>query len=135
MPSLDKPALDIPAVLATNPVLDGHNDIDIAARGDRTHTDLPRLREGGVGGQFWSVYAPGTLSPIDAVTATFEQIDVVHHLLQRYAADLAFATTVPDIRAAWETGRIASLLGAEGGHCIGNSLGVLRMMGALWFAR
>ena len=67
MPSLDKPALDIPAVLATNPVLDGHNDlpwalrervdydldaIDIAARGDRTHTDLPRLREGGVGGQF-----------------------------------------------------------------------------------
>ncbi len=146
MPSLDKPALDIPALLATNPVLDGHNDlpwalrervdydldaIDIAARGDRTHTDLPRLREGGVGGQFWSVYAPGTLSPIDAVTATFEQIDVVHHLLQRYAADLAFATTVTDIRAAWETGRIASLLGAEGGHCIGNSLGVLRMMRAL----
>ena len=138
--------LDLTELLATQPVIDGHNDlpwalrelvdydldeIDIATRGERTHTDLPRLREGGVGGQFWSVFAPGTLPPVDAVTATFEQIDLVHQLISRYAVRLAFADSAASVRAAWDQGRIASLLGAEGGHCLANSLGTLRMMRAL----
>ena len=137
---------DVAAVLAEVPVIDGHNDLpwalrtlvdydldalEVGARGERTHTDIPRLRDGGVGGQFWSVYAPGTLSPLAAVTATFEQIDCVHQLIARYADQLALATTAAQVHQAQAQGRIASLLGAEGGHCIGNSLGTLRMMRAL----
>lgn len=133
----------VTAVLARSPVFDGHNDLpwelrelagydfdalDVGVRGIRTHTDLPRLREGGVGAQFWSVFVPATLAPVDAVTATLEQIDAVHSLIRRYADRLAFADTAADVRAAWATGRIASLLGAEGGHCIHNSLGTLRML-------
>ncbi len=140
------PELDIAATLAEHPVIDGHNDLpwalrelvdydldalDVTARGDRTHTDLPRLREGGVGGQFWSVFAPGTLAPAEAVTATFEQIDVVHQLIARYGDHLAFADSAEQVRQAWARGKIASLLGAEGGHSIHNSLGTLRMMRAL----
>ncbi len=133
----------IAALLAEAPVFDGHNDLpwelrvlagydldalDVGVRGRRTHTDLPRLREGGVGAQFWSVFVPATLAPADAVTATLEQIDAVHTLIRRYADRLAFADTAADVRAAWATGRIASLIGAEGGHSIHNSLGTLRML-------
>ncbi len=133
-------------LLGADPVFDGHNDLpwelrelvgydfdalDVGVRTTRTHTDLPRLREGGVGAQFWSVYVPGTLAPNDAVTGTLEQIDAVHALTRRYADRLALATTADDVRRAWADGKIASLLGAEGGHSIDNSLGTLRAFRAL----
>ena len=136
----------IARLLAHEPVIDGHNDLpwearaladydwdllDLADTGTRTQTDLPRLRLGGVGAQFWSVYVPATLDPASALTATLEQIDAVHSMVTRYAASLAFATSSADIAAARSRGRIASLIGAEGGHCLNNSLGVLRMLHAL----
>ncbi|OLT17374.1 membrane dipeptidase [Serinicoccus sp. CUA-874] len=128
------------------PVLDGHNDLpwalrelvgteralevdlatDTSARG--LHTDLPRLRRGGVGGQFWSVYVPSALPEADAVVATLEQVDLVHRMVARYADRLALATTAAQVESAMAGGRVASLLGAEGGHSIGSSLGVLRAL-------
>ncbi|WP_318203183.1 dipeptidase [Streptomyces sp. SCL15-4] len=127
------------------PVVDGHNDLpwalreqvrydldalDIAGdRRDRLHTDLPRLRAGGVGAQYWSVYVPAEQP--EPVAATLEQIDCVHRMLERYPADLAPARTAADLEAARADGRIASLMGAEGGHSIANSLGTLRALYAL----
>ncbi|MFS4106521.1 dipeptidase [Streptomyces sp. PD-S100-1] len=127
------------------PVVDGHNDLpwalreqvryDLAARdiaapqNAHLHTDLPRLREGGVGAQYWSVYVRSDLP--DPVPATLEQIDCVRRLLERYPADLAPALSAADMEAARAEGRIASLMGAEGGHSIANSLGVLRGLYAL----
>ncbi|MFF9087356.1 dipeptidase [Streptomyces sp. NPDC014991] len=127
------------------PVVDGHNDLpwalrqtagydldklDIAAhQGAHLHTDLPRLREGGVGAQYWSVYVPAEQP--EPVAATLEQIDCVRQLLARYPADLAPALTAADMRRARQDGRIASLMGAEGGHSIANSLGTLRGLHAL----
>lgn len=133
----------VAGLLARRPVIDGHNDLpwqarleagydwdrlDIARRRDDTHTDLPRLREGGVWGQFWSVYVPGTLRDEAAVIATLEQIDAVHRLIAAYPQDLRLVTHPSDLPAAPGDHRIASMLGAEGGHSIGNSLGVLRML-------
>jgi membrane dipeptidase len=134
-------------LLAAHPVVDGHNDLpwalreqvsydldrlDIAAdQSDRLHTDIPRLRAGGVGGQFWSVYVSVELSGADAVTATLEQIDVVHRMTERYPDDLALALTADDLEEARGRGRIASLMGAEGGHSIDGSLAVLRAFHAL----
>lgn len=128
------------ALLAEFPVVDGHNDLPWALRekvrydldaldiaGDQTahlHTDIPRLRAGGVGAQFWSVYVRADLP--DAVPATLEQIDCVRQLLARHPEDLAPALTAADMEAARGQGRIASLMGAEGGHSIANSLGTLR---------
>ncbi|MEU9864640.1 dipeptidase [Streptomyces sp. NPDC047971] len=134
-------------LLASTPVVDGHNDLpwalrkhaaydldrlDIAA--DQTgvlHTDLARLRAGGVGAQFWSVYVSCELTGDDAVSATLEQIDIVDQLLDRYAADLAPALTADDMESARKEGRIASLKGAEGGHCVNNSLATLRALHTL----
>ncbi|WP_053648147.1 MULTISPECIES: dipeptidase [unclassified Streptomyces] len=134
-------------LLAGHPVVDGHNDLpwalreqvrydldrmDIAAdQSASLHTDLARLRAGGVGAQFWSVYVPCRFTGDDAVSATLEQIDVVDQLLERYAADLAPALTADDMEAARKQGRIASLKGAEGGHSINNSLATLRALHAL----
>jgi membrane dipeptidase len=137
----------ISALLREHGVIDGHNDLLWAAREkvdydfDRleltdtgacralgTHTDLPRLRAGGVGAQFWSVFVPATLTGDAAVTATLEQIDAAHTMIRRYADQLALATTVEDVERAWRQGRIASLMGAEGGHQINESLGTLRML-------
>ncbi|WP_125777905.1 dipeptidase [Antribacter gilvus] len=133
----------IQALLATHPVWDGHNDLpwelreqaaydfdamDIAGPVPTTHTDLPRLRAGGVGAQFWSVFVPATLAGGAAVTATLEQVDAVHRMVERYPDQLALARTADDVEAAWASGRIASLMGAEGGHSIDASLGVLRML-------
>jgi membrane dipeptidase len=134
--------VDIGALLAEHPVVDGHNDllwtlrdlcgydfhaVDIGTRQDgRTHTDLPRLRAGGVGAQFWSVFVPSTLGH-EAVAATLEQVDAAYAMLERYADRLAPATTADEVEAAWASGRIASLLGAEGGHQVDGSLAVLRM--------
>jgi membrane dipeptidase len=95
------------------------------------HTDLPRLRRGGVGAQFWSVYVPGTLAGDAAVTATLEQIDLARRLIRHYSDDLELALTADDVDRIFAAGKIASLLGAEGGHSIASSLGVLRMLYAL----
>ncbi|MGC4930416.1 dipeptidase [Streptomyces sp. DT117] len=131
-------------LLAAHPIVDGHNDLpwalreqvaydldarDIAAdqRG-LLHTDLARLRAGGVGGQFWSVYVRTDLTGDTAVSATLEQIDVVAELIARYPTHLRRALTADDLEKARAEGRIASLMGAEGGHSINNSLGTLRAL-------
>jgi membrane dipeptidase len=132
-------------LLRSQPVIDGHNDLLWEARQrvgydfDRldvagacpTHTDLPRLRRGGVGGQFWSVFVPASLAGDDAVSATLEQVDAGHQLVARYAGELAFARTPEEVERAWGSGRIASMLGAEGGHSINSSLATLRMLHVL----
>jgi membrane dipeptidase len=94
-------------------------------------TDIPRLRQGGVGAQFWSVYVPASLAGQQAVTATLEQIDIVHRMIARYPDDLALALTADDVQRIFTEGRIASLIGMEGGHAIDSSLGALRMLARL----
>jgi membrane dipeptidase len=128
------------AVLIDAPLVDTHNDlpwvirekvdgdvegfdISIAAPYD---TDIPRLRAGGVGTQFWSVYVPSPFAPLDAMRAQLEQIDIARRIVDRYPQDLGLALSVEDIEREREAGRIASLLGIEGGHTIANSLGALR---------
>ncbi|MFI1741153.1 dipeptidase [Streptomyces sioyaensis] len=131
-------------LLARWPVVDGHNDLPWALREqvgydlDRRdiatdqsahlHTDLPRLRAGGVGAQFWSVYVRADYAGDKAVSATLEQIDVVRELVARYPGELRLALTADDMEAARAEGRIASLMGAEGGHSIHNSLATLRAL-------
>ncbi|MDO5626680.1 MAG: dipeptidase [Mobilicoccus sp.] len=95
-----------------------------------TQTSVPRLRAGGVGAQFWSVFVEGTLAEHEAVTATLEQIDAVYRLIARHD-DLEVARTADDVERIHAAGRIASLMGAEGGHSIASSLAVLRMLHAL----
>jgi membrane dipeptidase len=134
-------------LLADHPVVDGHNDLPWALRAQvdydldrfdltadqsaRTHTDIPRLRAGGVGAQFWSVYVSVSLKGADAVTAVLEQVDVVRRMTERHPADLVLALGADDMEAARASGRIASLMGAEGGHSIDCSLAVLRGLYAL----
>jgi membrane dipeptidase len=123
-------------------VIDGHNDLlwelrdqvgydfdraDIGGRLSTTHTDLPRLLEGGVGAQFWSVFVP-TQEGERSVTTTLEQVDAAYRMVERYADRLALATTADEIEQAWRDDRIACLMGAEGGHQIGGSLATLRML-------
>jgi membrane dipeptidase len=128
------------AILKKAPIVDGHNDLPMLIRdelgGDveghdisvpASHdTDIPRLRAGGVGTQFWSVYVPSSLPPLQAVRQQLEQIDRALRLIRLYPDDLMLATSVADIEQARKEGKIASLLGIEGGHTIINSLGVLR---------
>lgn len=139
----------IAALLAEHPVFDGHNDLpwalrtqagydldamDISRPQPTLHTDIPRLRAGGVGAQFWSVYVPSTMPGSTAVTATLEQIDCVRRFVARYPETFALARTATEVRHIMAGGRIASLLGAEGGHSIDNSLGALRMLRTLGVA-
>lgn len=128
------------------PVFDGHNDLpwalrqdfgydvagaNLAARQPRLHTDIPRLREGTVGAQFWSVFVPSTLSPAESVVATLEQIDCVRRIAAAHPDAFELARTADEVRVAAGRGRIASLMGAEGGHSIAGSLAVLRMLSEL----
>jgi len=128
------------------PLVDGHNDlpwalrerspgdlvgVDLAGPVPGTHTDLPRLAAGGVGAQFWSVFVPASLAGDSAVTAVLEQIDLARRMIARYPQALGFALTAGDAERIFASGRVASLLGAEGGHAIAGSLGVLRMLFAL----
>ncbi len=126
------------------PVIDGHNDlpwelrqkaglgfrdVDLSHAQPRFHTDLPRLKKGGVGVQFWSAYVPSsTAARGKAVTTTLEQIDVIHRMVKRYPNDLEMAYGTADIERIRKSGKIASLIGVEGGHSIDNSIGVLRML-------
>jgi membrane dipeptidase len=132
-------------LLRESPLVDGHNDLPWQLR-ERFHdqlakldlrrdasglapplaTDIPRLRRGGVGAQLWSVYVPVELAGPAAVQAVLEQIDVVHRLAELYPETFEMALTAADVERIHHAGRIASLVGVEGGHSIGNSLGVLR---------
>ena len=105
--------------------------VNLAAPVAGAHTDLPRLAAGGVGAQFWSVYVPASLAGDGAVAAVLEQIDVVHRMIAAYPEALELALTADDVERIFASGRVASLLGAEGGHAIAGSLGVLRMLYAL----
>ncbi|MEX0629527.1 MAG: dipeptidase [Chloroflexota bacterium] len=133
-------------LLARHPLIDGHNDLPWtirkypAAPGDLDaydlhrpapspgQTDLPRLRSGGVGGQFWSVYVPGE-GPSGRALLQLEQLDLARRLIQRYPDELELCRTADEVDRAMNAGRIASLLGMEGGHVLEGSLGALR---AFW---
>jgi membrane dipeptidase len=133
-------------LLSHTKILDGHNDLpwtlrvapevdvdstDLARPVPAIQTDWPRMARGGVGAQFWSVYVSADLEGETAVTTTLEQIDLVHELIRRYPDDLELALTADDVERISATGKVASLIGAEGGHSIGNSLGTLRALYAL----
>ena len=131
-------------ILERTPLIAGHNDlpwalrqgfgndphaVDLTADLDAStdlHTDIPRLRAGGVGGQFWSVYVPASLTPVEAAKATFEQIDTVKRIVAAHPDVFELATTADDIQRIHRRGRIASLIGMEGGYSIADSLGLLR---------
>lgn len=128
-------------LLRGSPLIDGHNDLAYALReraGLATSavdllqpqpdldTDIPRLRAGLLGGQFWSVWVPAALPEPDALRQSIEQMDIVHGFIERYPDTFALATTADEVESAFASGRIASLLGLEGGGMIGSSLAALR---------
>ena len=142
-----KEITQIKKLLRSVPLIDGHNDVpwQYRKRGNDMNaidlsrdtsssnmaTDIPRLRAGSVGGQFWSVYIPATMGGSIAVRAVLEQIDVVHQMCARYPEAFELALTADDIKRIHRKGKIASLIGMEGGHSIDNSLAMLRMTYAL----
>ncbi|XP_047004633.1 dipeptidase 1-like [Schistocerca americana] len=139
-------------LLTDAPLVDGHNDLpwnirkflknqlrdfpfseDLRnvspwSRSSWSHTDLPRLRQGMVAAQFWSAYVPCSAQHLDAVTLALEQVDVIRRLVERYPRELALVTTAQGIEDAHAAGVLASLVGVEGGHALGASLGVLRAL-------
>src|SRR5579863_6851052 len=139
-------------ILLRTPLIDGHNDLpweirerfkgDLAAvdlRSDTAHlpapegaaplmTDIPRLRAGHMGGQFWSVWIPADTKGFEAVQTTLEQMDLVKRMAERYPADMEMAYTAADVRRIHRSHKIAAMIGIEGGHQINNSLAVLRQM-------
>lgn len=139
-PSIQK---RIDRILKRTPLIDGHNDLPWALREDHDFsveglesgtdqrnpplmTDMERMRQGRVGGQFWSVYISGTLTGDEAIRTTIEQIDTAHRLIDAYPDYLELASTADDVERAHRKGRIASMLGVEGGRQIGNSMAALR---------
>ncbi|HEX7303152.1 dipeptidase [Lentzea sp.] len=138
------------ALLQRVPLVDGHNDlpwalrelgggtggdvrstvaaVDLLERHPSLHTDVVKMREGGLGMQFWSVWIPTKLAGDGAVTAVLEQVELVYELAERYSGHLGVATTAAEAEKVFASGRVASLLGAEGGHSINSSLGVLRAL-------
>ncbi len=138
------------AVLKAQPIIDGHNDWPEQLRSDfgegwwqvdlmadsrafkhPLHTDIPRLHQGRVGGQFWSVWVPATVTGAAAVKATLQQIDIVRGIIARYPDHFELAGTAADIRRIQKTGKVASLMGVEGGSQIDNDLAVLRQFHTL----
>ncbi len=122
------------------PLIDGHNDLpwamrrraqydfakwDLAARHEDGQTDIPRLKEGGVGGQFWSVYVP--VDDPNPVLSTMEQVDFVKQMIARYPDSFELALTADDVVRIHREGKVASMMGMEGGHSIAGSLAALRM--------
>jgi membrane dipeptidase len=133
----------VQTLLQEHPLIDGHNDLpiafyelcgydldayDLSVSVPKLNTDLPRLRLGQVAAQFWSLWVP---QDEHAVRRTFEQLDFVHRLVERFPESMVLTPTADDVEAAFKERRIASLMGMEGGHSIGESLGVLRVMRAL----
>ncbi len=136
----------IAELLRTAPLIDGHNDLlwalrnarekgddepDVGAPSPAFHTDLPRLEEGGVRGQFWSVYVPSDLPVDQAVIQTIEQVDAFLQLLRNHPERLELARTADDVERIAARGKVASMIGVEGGHSLGGSLGTLRVLAEL----
>ena len=136
----------IDRILKRTPLIDGHNDLPWALRGDfgskveglasgtdswtpPLMTDMARLRAGRVGGQFWSVYIDGTTVGDEAIRVTLEQIDTAHRIIDAYPETLRFARSADEMEAAHKAGRIGSMLGIEGGRQIGGSMAALRKLG------
>jgi membrane dipeptidase len=140
---MERPAPDWAAFLRSAPLIDGHNDLlwalrkeaeagsgvsDVSGSCPALQTDLPRLREGGVSGQFWSVYVPSDLPGDLAVTRTLEQVDALLRLVSSHPDRLELARAAADVERIAATGRVASMIGVEGGQSIGCSLAVLRLL-------
>ena len=130
------------ALMRATPLIDGHNDypwqvrdkagldltkLDLRQPQPTLHTDLARLRAGQLGGQFWSVYVPVEMKGPEATRATMEQIDLVYGMARRYPETFEVALTAADVERIFKAGKIASMIGIEGGHSIDSSLGTLRM--------
>ncbi|KAK3871896.1 hypothetical protein Pcinc_022984 [Petrolisthes cinctipes] len=151
-PTLEERLAHAHAILQEVPLVDGHNDlamnirklhqnqltdfhfelnltqIDPWADYTQCHTDLPRLRQGMVGAQFWSAYVPCESQYLNAATQTMEQVDVIRRLVVKYPDDLQFVTTADGILEAHAAGRIGCLVGVEGGHGLDSSLALLRTL-------
>jgi membrane dipeptidase len=144
---IDPSEARVRGLLRTTPLIDGHNDlpwalredhgndpqaVDLTSRLDATglHTDIPRLRAGGVGAQLWSVYVPASIPPTEAARETFEQIDTVRRMVAAHPDVFELATTADEIERIHRRGKIASLIGMEGGYSIDDSLGLLRQFHA-----
>ena len=140
---------EVKKILREVPLIDGHNDVpwefrkysnnidqinfagDMSKGQPKLVTDIPRLRAGGVGGQFWSVYIPSSFTNAEGIKAVLEQIDIARRLIKNYPKDLELALTADDVERIHRQGKIASMIGMEGGHSIGNSMAALRMTYAL----